>query len=292
MSTLKPLAPMLADTYTGWPLKSPGYVLVQPKLDGLRAFPVTADGLISRDGNRFRSVPHIEEALKGFFEKYPNLVLDGELYNHRYADRFHELSGKIRRHAPCPEAQLYVYDVFDIENPGRNQFDRQALLDILAGEFAWTSPNKVVHRVPTEVAGSHEELELFKLRYLAAGYEGAIARLKSYPYELDHRSHGLLKLKQFEDDEFEILQLVEGKGAWAGTAKIVKCKLKGTRAGIKKPWFFATVVGTKAQLAEVLANAKDYVGGYATVNFQGYGKDKPRHPRAKALYKKGEDRNG
>lgn len=50
----------------------------QPKLDGIRCL-VSKDGMQSRQGKKIISAPHIMEALEEFFQKYPNVILDGEL---------------------------------------------------------------------------------------------------------------------------------------------------------------------------------------------------------------------
>ena len=65
-------------------------VFSQPKLDGIRCIAMR-EGLFTRTGKEITAVPHISEALEPFFEKYPNAVLDGELYNHKYKDDFNKI---------------------------------------------------------------------------------------------------------------------------------------------------------------------------------------------------------
>jgi hypothetical protein len=56
-------------------------LIADPKLDGMR---MTESGIenISRKGKPIPTVPHIIEDLKDFFKEYPNIRLDGEIYNH------------------------------------------------------------------------------------------------------------------------------------------------------------------------------------------------------------------
>ncbi len=54
--------------------------IVQCKFNGARCI-ATKDGLTSRKGERYLTCPHIEESLKTFFARYPDAVLDGELFN-------------------------------------------------------------------------------------------------------------------------------------------------------------------------------------------------------------------
>jgi len=56
-------------------------VYIQAKLDGVRCV-FTKYGAFSRNNKRFMNIDHIEKALKPFFAEQPDVVLDGELYNH------------------------------------------------------------------------------------------------------------------------------------------------------------------------------------------------------------------
>ena len=69
---------MLAHDYTKRP-QSNGYS--QPKLDGIRCV-VDKNGMWTRAGKPINSCPHIFESLKKFIEDNPNMIIDGELYNH------------------------------------------------------------------------------------------------------------------------------------------------------------------------------------------------------------------
>lgn len=68
---------MLADKYN--PKKHNQFPYYsQPKLDGVRCL-VSKYGMQSRNGKPIVSAPHILEALQPFFDKYPDVILDGEL---------------------------------------------------------------------------------------------------------------------------------------------------------------------------------------------------------------------
>ena len=86
--------PMLAYPVSAKPIDySNGDINIQPKLDGVRCViqynldtaRVTA---YSRTGKEWKNIEHILEQLKPFFQKYPNVILDGELYNHDLRDNF------------------------------------------------------------------------------------------------------------------------------------------------------------------------------------------------------------
>jgi ATP-dependent DNA ligase len=65
-------------------------VFMQPKLDGVRCV-ISKDGAYSRTGKEWLNIHHITTNLEPFFEKYPEVVLDGELYNHELKDDFEKI---------------------------------------------------------------------------------------------------------------------------------------------------------------------------------------------------------
>ena len=85
---------MLAHKYNPDKADYPAYI--QPKLDGVRCL-FTKDGAFSRAGNQFMNVEHIEKDLKPVFNKYPNLILDGELYNHGLKDDFNKIISLVKK---------------------------------------------------------------------------------------------------------------------------------------------------------------------------------------------------
>jgi DNA ligase-1 len=69
---------------------------IQRKLNGNRCV-ATADALKTRKGEVYVCVTHINKALEKFFKKYPDAVLDGELYNRELRQTLNELSKLVRR---------------------------------------------------------------------------------------------------------------------------------------------------------------------------------------------------
>ena len=84
---------------------------IQPKLDGVRCY-ITKDGAFSRNYKEFKTVDHIKNAFKPLFKKLPNLVVDGELYNHQFKDNFNKIISLVRKQKPEPndidEATRYI----------------------------------------------------------------------------------------------------------------------------------------------------------------------------------------
>ena len=69
---------------------------VQIKYNGGRMI-ATKTGLWTRKGEKYVSAPHIEEALKPFFLKYPDAILDGEGYNYPLREKLNEIMKLLRK---------------------------------------------------------------------------------------------------------------------------------------------------------------------------------------------------
>ena len=83
-------------------------MFIQPKLDGVRCV-IQRDNYhyvkptikaYSRTGKQWLNINHILEKLEPFFEKYPEVVLDGELYNHDLKDDFEKIISLVRKTKP------------------------------------------------------------------------------------------------------------------------------------------------------------------------------------------------
>ena len=117
--------------------------------------------------------------------------------------------------------------------------------------------------------------QLFKAHdmYVEQGYEGAIIRNLEGLYEFGFRSNNLIKLKQFDDLEFEIVDVVEATGRDAGTAIFI-CRCGGGEFNVKPQ-------GSRELRADYFKNADKLIGKMVTVQYQGFSDDGiPRFPSA------------
>lgn len=245
--------PMLAEKYSGFPLWEPTFM--QPKLDGMRCL-ASKDGLFSRQGKPILSCPHIMAALAPLFAKYPDLILDGELYNDLLKDDFPRLMSLCRKGKPDADdlaetaklVQYHVYDIVDLS--GAKFSERNNRLDDLFTEFHLVSPIELVASYPLQSVNHYNKCHG---EAIALGYEGSMLRLDK-PYE-DKRSRNLLKRKDFLDDEFEVLRLEEGQGNWGGVIKSVVCKAKNGKefgSGLKgNKEYAASLVGKTFKTATI-----------------------------------------
>jgi ATP-dependent DNA ligase len=239
IDTYDKFKPMLAHDYAK---RHQSEGISQPKLDGIRCI-ARKDGLFTRAGKELVSVPHIAEELKDFFEVFDNVILDGELYNHELKDDFNKITSLVRKTKPTDEdlveskelVQYHIYDLFDpdnLESPFLERFN-------LAVE-----PNEAIHIVRTDTCATQEDLDALYSEYTKDGYEGQMIR-NNTPYE-NKRSKNLLKRKEFITEEFDVIDVMEGEGNWAGYAKHFELKLDDERT------FKSGVRGTQEVLKELL----------------------------------------
>ena len=241
--------PMLAHDFTKTPVTSG---ITQPKLDGIRMV-VNTRGLYSRSNKPIVAVPHIAEALAEFIKDHPTVTLDGELYNHELKDNFQKITSLVRKTvnlgadelAESAElVQYHIYDMFDSANPNMTFMQR----------YNWIQKN--VHLVNKKAVGIYlvasaicetsEEIDVMYGEYTTAGYEGQMVRQDTI-YE-NKRSKGLLKRKEFITEEYQVVEVHEGQGNWAGYAKRLTLKMaNGTT-------FSSGIRGSQSQLKTLLEN--------------------------------------
>ena len=132
----------------------------QPKLDGIRCI-ARIDGLWTRAGKEIVAVPHIREELSVFFQKYPNAVIDGELYNHDLKDNFNKITSLVRKTKPTDAdiketAELVEYHVYDIGIMPDG--DKKKFSD--RWQFLTAQPKgRKVKSVPTQQVNNLEEID-------------------------------------------------------------------------------------------------------------------------------------
>jgi DNA ligase-1 len=236
---------------------------VQPKLDGMRCI-CDKNGLWSRNGEQWVSVPHIHEIMMELyghlFEANPDLKFDGELYNHQFRDNFDKIASILRKTKPTEEdlaeSRQYVqYWIYDIASMGKAGFS--ARLDSLQKNWV-DHPSMVL--TPTETVG-FDEIDERATRWIEEdGYEGGMVRLDmAYTSK---RSDSLFKWKRVEDAEFEIVDIEPGRG---GHAHIAARVIQKTADG---QIFAAGILGDHEYCKKLLENKADIIGKMGTTEFQ------------------------
>ena len=190
---------------------------IQPKLDGIRCY-ITKDGAFSRNHKEFKTIDHIKKEFEPLFKTYPDIVVDGELYNHQLKNNFNKIISLVRKQKPTKkdlkEAVKYIqfhwYDYYSNTHNYpfriRNENIKSKIEDLRARHIV---------EVPTHDVSILESAKLWHEDFLKQGYEGSIIRLNK-PYE-QKRSYNLQKFKDFKDAEATITGWVEGQGKRTGT---------------------------------------------------------------------------
>lgn len=226
--TKRKIRPMLAKVYGDHKHKLTFPVFVQPKLDGMRALAFYRDGkvgMMSRKGKEINTAEHIQKDLESFFKDQPDAIFDGELYKH--GEAFQKIISAVKRddaNEASKEIEYHIYDCFypkvlNLEFVGRN-----AVIETL---FRKLNPVNLKY-VETNVCFIEEQIFEAHQKYLKLGYEGSIVR-NNASYEIDKRSSNLLKLKEFQDGEFQIVGCEEDKNGHA----VFWCQTKGAGATFK-----------------------------------------------------------
>lgn len=256
----------------------------QPKLDGVRCL-ATKDGLFTRSRKVIEACQHVRDALAPFFEKYPEAQLDGELYTHEFKDDFETIIKAVRKTGKRvteedlglqAKVQYHVYDAPRIRDLGPSD-PFSARYEALCEEVFEMDP-KSVQLVETLNVAFEDHLYDIHGRFLSKGYEGTMVRNCEMPYK-GSRSSELLKMKQFDDDEFEILGVNEGKGGLAGHAATFTLRMPNGAE------FRAKMDGSFDRLKAVWENPDLVLGKMCTVVYQGLTNKEgvPRFPVVKAI---------
>lgn len=248
---------------------------VQPKLDGIRMLVGRINGeirMISRTGKVINNMEHVKNELSFLQE---NEFLDGENYNH--TTTFENITSLCRTCIPgkdMTQISFHVFDYFVLNSLDIPYYKR---LDTLRNMFS-KNTFRYLKMVPTKTASCEEDIfERVHPEYTSQGYEGTIIRNRDCGYQLNERSVGLLKFKDFETAEFEIIDAIEATGRDEGTV-IWICQNSNNKNFSVRPR------GSLEERKEFYRNRVKYIGKKLTVQYQNLTKGGiPRFPVGLAI---------
>jgi DNA ligase-1 len=271
--------PMLAYPVSDKPIDYTKLVFMQPKLDGVRCLIQYDNNVVtaySRTGKEWKNIDHILQSLLPFFQENPNVILDGELYNHALRDDFEKIISCVRKQKPTAIdraesrklVQFHCYDVVDdvVTFSNRTQWLQTNL-----------KPTYGIKLVPTIFSITNQyQAHAYHDINLKDGYEGSILRLNT-EYQCK-RSHSLRKFKDFHDAEAVITDWVEGKGKRKGTiGKFMAIDADGNAFGMP-------VMDNFKKLQTMFKEMQGWVGKEATFTyFERTKAGSYRHPLFKAI---------
>ncbi len=258
--------PMLANRYKPAKLIYPWFA--QPKLDGIRSLMTVRNSEVTfrtRSGKLITTLEHISNAL--IINPEDDYILDGEVYSDEIT--FQDISSAFK--AYNEDTHKLKFRVYDIVN-GCLQKDR---LNHLCDKVIELN-NPYIQLVETVAVNSDKQVKEFHDQMFELGHEGAMLRHPHGVYKQGARSSHMLKVKMFDEEEFELIGWELGKRGVQDLNGIVKLP----NGKISKP----TMMGTIAQKTRMYLDITFDKRHMLTVKFFGYTDEgKLRHPNGKAI---------
>lgn len=279
---IKTFKPMLAKGFQEHKHKLTYPVLVSNKCDGICAiFRKHIDGdegeddgqyhFYSRANKRWRDnvVAHILEPLREAVGEQ-NVTLCGEFYHHGFEINDITSAITVRKKEPNDNTRLIEFNVFDMVSDG-------PWVERIVGAAVLIAKVDTAKTVDMAYAANEAVVMEYHKSWVAAGYEGTIVRATDAPY-IHKRTDQVLKLKEYVDSEFKIVDFIEGKDTDKG----------GKHLGRLGAFIMETTGGERfkcsGQLSDefrqyVWDNRSDYLGKMATVKYMRlYSSGIPREP--------------
>jgi len=284
----EPLRPMLAHKYEDrkhsvvWP------AYVQAKLDGVRCI------CHKKDSNTLTFTSRGNKSYDAVMHKHPKLVQellelmplgeswDGELYNHSWG--LQRIGSAVKKYnVDTEQLQYWVFDnPTHVEDPFYirinsvpSHLDNKLKFIHFVSTFPIGKSNNTLDDNSKIVYDYHDQ-------FVRQGFEGLILRNKEGLYKSGFRSMNLLKVKRFQDEEFEIVDTYEEAQSINGLSYKAICFTCKTKEG---SLFNCRPKGTLVDRQEMLKNRESYIGQKLTVRFfawtdenQGKGKKVPQFP--------------
>jgi ATP-dependent DNA ligase len=264
------ILPMLAQEYKKHKSKIIFPCFVQPKLDGYRMIydPVT-DKMTTRTGKEFTILQNstIHHQLRKLKLNFP---VDGELYVHN--DLKFEQYGVLRKKTitdkdieTINKIQYHIYDIItDDEFEERNN-----ILNNLTLQNKLQAVNTVLCKDDKELEKNHEN-------NIKQGYEGSMIRNKKGKYSCKYRSYDLLKYKNFDDGEYEIVGFTHENDTTGNNEHLIVWICQ-TSTGVE---FNVQSKGLRKERQDLYKEASKYIGKRLWVQYFGLTNDGvPRFPK-------------
>lgn len=196
--------PMALGDYSKHKNKLSYPIMMQPKIDGLRAIIYKKDGEVhisSRRRHDINGFSNLRSELKDILPN--NIYLDGELYHHGYP--LQKISGIVRNDNKNDDntLQFWIFDMFNIKNPNMKFHER----------FDWIINNikesNYIQIIDTVIIDNVKDSDSIYEKYLSDKYEGTVYKSMNKNYEFSFskevRSNYYLKRKPFFDEEYKIV---------------------------------------------------------------------------------------
>lgn len=235
---------------------------VQPKLNGVRCLSKRINETIrstSRSGKLYSALYELMSPLLDGMDD--GQIMDGEVFSPHLT--FEEITTAVKNEVDLDpnlsRLEYWIYDTVSSKDFKERLLDVHEIVGLARTEYQ--DIRLVI--VPTYLVQNEEELMRFHNQFSQEGFEGTMIRNMEGGYELKNRSVNLQKLKDFMDEEFEIVGGEEGTGLAEGQCVFI-CKAQNGDT------FNVRCRGTNAIREEQWKNLPSYIGKMLTVRFQNY----------------------
>jgi len=210
--------------------------------------------LISRGGDLYPPIPHLEKGILRAMEYAESDELNVELYKH--GEHLQDITGAVKKTKPLSaELSAYVFDIADSDAPYSER--REFVRDI---EFA---DIPFVEGLSGIICESMQHIEDHYKQCMRAGFEGTVIKHPDAMYEHNVRSNRMWKYKKMKDKEFQVITHNIDKN---GHAVYVCQTPEGRNFSVKRK-------GTAEERLKDASTASGRLGKWLTVHFEMYSKD-------------------
>ena len=252
---------MLAKDYNARYFQEGQPYLVSSKLDGMRCMAVINEKgvtLYSRGRKEIHTMQHLKNALTPLCAVVDSeVILDGELYYHdRSADNFQEIMKAIKKYRKgiSELVEYHVYELIDEKLPASSR------KTIIADSVERANNESIIYVDQVRATSMKVVREIHAL-HLELGYEGTMLKGEDSMYRQGVRSSDLLKLKDFIEEDFEVVDIVPMDFNPIYGKAVVRMPSGKT--------FNATPKMSYALREQLLTDKDKWIGGIATVKYFG-----------------------
>ena len=214
---LKPMLAKQADKVSQKTIDKVPYWYASRKIDGVRcSFYYDEEDIhtSSRGGENYDcACMHFRnnESLKKFFNRHPNVVLDGELYKH--GKSLQQISGAARLEKNAVDCDWLEYYIYDVVDTSRTFEERLKVLGAIKYELGlgfnpereWKKGELQFQMVPQQKVSGYKNINILHDIYVAEGWEGVVIRDPSKVYRPNGRTNDMIKFKKYKDAEFIVI---------------------------------------------------------------------------------------
>ena len=233
---------------------------VQRKYDGMRCLAhCKSDGsvtLISRDGKVIENMQHIINDLSKIKD---DIIIDGELWCEGTFQNNMKLIKKYRK----GETEKIKYNIYDVVS----YYSFNSRFALLKSTINETNNLKFVETIRIN---NEQDILQYHKQFISEGFEGTMVRTGVNGYQINKRSSDLLKYKDFQDIDAEIIDITSNDSNPLHGTPLLKYNSSTFKAGVKMSHEYRI---------DLLANKHLYIGKLANIRFFEWTDDgNPRFP--------------